>query len=185
MKLIQKYWLKYQKQSNPKWLGKILNEYNLILFGVAMRYVKNPEIAKDVVQEVFLIALEKLPHIEVRNIGGWLYTVTKNEALQVLAKNKQSQEWGTEQNTSQLSAEEDSFDKAIIKNAKDNLLWEAINTLNEDQKDCIIQFYIKDKTYQEIVDQGKYEMKEVKSHIQNGKRNLKIKLAHHTIFQKS
>ena len=64
-------------------------------------------------------------------------------------------------------------------NQKENtylLLENAINELNEGQKKCIHLLYFKEKTYQEIADLTGYSINEVKSYIQNGKRNLKIKL---------
>ncbi|MNL72987.1 hypothetical protein D3C87_1983880 [compost metagenome] len=39
---------------------------------------------------------------------------------------------------------------------------------------CVELFYLHKKSYQEIADSTDYTLKEVKSNIQNGKRNLKI-----------
>ncbi len=57
-----------------------------------------------------------------------------------------------------------------------NQLEKAISELNEDQRRCIDLFYLKDKSYNEIAELTGYTLNEVKSFIQNGKRNLKIKL---------
>ena len=66
--------------------------------------------------------------------------------------------------------------KAAEKEIQYTLLEKAIEELNEDQKKCIELFYLKEKSYNEIVDITGYTLNEVKSFIQNGKRNLKIKL---------
>lgn len=55
-------------------------------------------------------------------------------------------------------------------------LEKAIEELNEDQRKCIKLFYLKERSYNEIADETGYTLNEVKSFIQNGKRNLKIKL---------
>ena len=52
----------------------------------------------------------------------------------------------------------------------------ALNGLSKEQKQCIILFYYKNKSYNEIVDLTGFSTNEVKSYIQNGKRNLKIKI---------
>ena len=52
----------------------------------------------------------------------------------------------------------------------------ALEHLNTDQKTCIDLFYLKSKSYIEIVEITGCTANEVKSHIQNGKRNLKIKM---------
>jgi RNA polymerase sigma factor (sigma-70 family) len=53
---------------------------------------------------------------------------------------------------------------------------EAVNELSEEQKICITMFYLRRLSYQEIVDRTGFSMLQVKSYIQNGKRNLKITL---------
>lgn len=51
---------------------------------------------------------------------------------------------------------------------------EALHELNEDQKKCVTFFYLQKKSYTEIADLTGYTPMQVKSYIQNGKRNLKI-----------
>ena len=55
-------------------------------------------------------------------------------------------------------------------------LEEIIPNLKQNQRVCIELFYLQNKSYTEIAEQTGLEMKEVKSSIQNGKRNLEIKL---------
>ncbi|MEQ8424266.1 MAG: sigma factor-like helix-turn-helix DNA-binding protein, partial [Cyclobacteriaceae bacterium] len=50
----------------------------------------------------------------------------------------------------------------------------CIEKLKNGQKDCVRLFYLKEMCYKEIVDKTGIDLKKVKSHIQNGKRNLKI-----------
>ena len=66
--------------------------------------------------------------------------------------------------------------KATEKEEQYTQLEKAIEELNEDQRKCIELFYLKEKSYNEIIEITGYTMNEVKSFIQNGKRNLKIKL---------
>ena len=51
---------------------------------------------------------------------------------------------------------------------------EALKELNAEQQLCVTLFYMEKKSYQQIADQTGYSMMQVKSHIQNGKRNMKI-----------
>ena len=52
----------------------------------------------------------------------------------------------------------------------------AIETLNQDQKKCIELFYLQQKSYTEVAEITGYTLNNVKSFIQNGKRNLKLKM---------
>jgi RNA polymerase sigma-70 factor (ECF subfamily) len=48
--------------------------------------------------------------------------------------------------------------------------------LSEEQKRCVTLFYLEKKSYQEVADITGYSVMQVKSYIQNGKRNLRILL---------
>ena len=49
----------------------------------------------------------------------------------------------------------------------------ALDELNEEQKKSIVQFYLEKKSYQQIMETTGFSFLQVKSYIQNGKRNLK------------
>ena len=55
-----------------------------------------------------------------------------------------------------------------------SLLETSLNELNDDQKTCITLFFLEKKSYQQISEQTGFNLMQVKSYIQNGKRNLKI-----------
>lgn len=52
----------------------------------------------------------------------------------------------------------------------------ALENLNMEQQLCIRSFYLQKKTYQQIAVETGYTIMQVKSSIQNGKRNLKIQM---------
>ncbi len=53
-------------------------------------------------------------------------------------------------------------------------LEDAIGCLNEQQRICVELFYLKEKSYKEITDETGYSLNEVKSYLQNARRNLKM-----------
>ena len=57
-----------------------------------------------------------------------------------------------------------------------NQLEVALAQLNYEQRTCIELFYLQNLTYQQIAVKTNYSLLQVKSHIQNGRRNLKIKI---------
>ena len=54
------------------------------------------------------------------------------------------------------------------------LIEEGLNELNPEQKLCVTLFYLEKKSYTEIAAATGFTLMQVKSYIQNGKRNLKI-----------
>ena len=142
-----------------------------------MKYLKEAQAAEDLAMQVFEKLLAKLADQEVEHFKSWLYVLTKNECLMYLRKQK------TQGNQRFLPLSEQAF--------MENELWEhpdsedvleydlskletCIGKLKTEQEICIRLFYLEKKSYQQIEQQTGFELKKVKSYIQNGKRNLKI-----------
>jgi RNA polymerase sigma-70 factor (ECF subfamily) len=167
----------FYNDKNNEWLGILLQRYTLLLFGVCMKYLKNEEEAKDAVQQVFLKTITELPKYKVDYFKSWIYMVAKNHCLMKLRdKGKIPVEINDE-----LHGKADEADNIKKLREKDQLYTSmelAIQQLNEEQQQCITLFYLDKKSYQEITATTGYSMLQVKSFIQNGKRNLKIMLEH-------
>lgn len=54
----------------------------------------------------------------------------------------------------------------------------ALAALGEEQRRCVTLFYLEKMSYRQIAEQTGQAVATVKSHIQNGKRNLRIALVH-------
>ncbi|HEY0299512.1 MAG TPA: sigma-70 family RNA polymerase sigma factor [Arachidicoccus sp.] len=164
----------YQTRDNY-WLGILLQRYTLLLLGVCMKYLKNEEEAKDTVQQVFFKVLNEMPKHHVKSFKAWIYTIAKNYCLMQLraGKNLILEEW---KDSLTEPIEEDQVLKTIEKEQLFNYMSTALEQLNDEQKSCITLFYLSKKTYQEIAEITGFTDIQVKSHIQNGKRNLKISI---------
>jgi len=166
---------RFRKDGNQKWLGILLERYTLLLLGVCMKYLKNEEHARDTVQQVFLKALAEIPRTDIKNIGGWLYQVTRNECLTLLRSRKI---FIPETQLPEISQPEElSIPELLQEEDKLRELQQAISHLKKGQREAILLFYFERKSYREIAVLLNCSEKEVKSHIQNGKRNLKLELA--------
>ncbi|MEO1383805.1 MAG: sigma-70 family RNA polymerase sigma factor [Bacteroidota bacterium] len=53
---------------------------------------------------------------------------------------------------------------------------QALTKLKLEQRVCVELFFLQKKSYQEVASETGYTLKQVKSYIQNGKRNLKIRM---------
>jgi RNA polymerase sigma factor (sigma-70 family) len=162
----------YTDQDN-QWLGILLERYTLLLLGVCMKYLKNEELARDSVQQIFLKAITELQKYRVEYFKSWIYMVAKNHCLMQL-RDKQGKT--TVEIKESIAAETDETDKEnLLLNEKTyEFLNESLKELNPDQQLCVTLFYIEKKSYQQISEQTGYTMMQVKSHIQNGKRNMKL-----------
>ncbi len=157
-----------------EWLGILLQRYTLLLLGVCMKYLKNEEEAKDSVQQVFLKVIQELHKYKVEYFKSWLYMVAKNHCLMKL-REKQGK-FTAEINDRQMAQPEEETDRqALLKDDHALELMElALKELHTEQQQCVTLFYLQKKSYQQISEETGYSMLQVKSYIQNGKRNLKI-----------
>ena len=162
---------KFTNDGNNFWLGILLQRYTLLLFGVCMKYLKNEEAAKDAVQQIFLKVLTELQKYKVDYFKSWLYMVAKNHCLMML---RDKHVFIDVDNAKPLV--DDDFDIAALQDKEKTLtlIDECLNYLQTDQKTCVTLFYLQKKSYVQIVELTSFTMMQVKSHIQNGKRNLKI-----------
>jgi RNA polymerase sigma factor (sigma-70 family) len=153
-------------------LGVLLQRYTLLLLGVCMKYLKNEEEARDSVQQIFEKCIRELHRYKVTYLKSWLYMVAKNHCLMKLRERGQHR--AAELDESMYAPEETpSRLEHLEKEKAEQLLYEALPQLGTEQKTCVTLFYLEKKSYQEIADRTGYNLLQVKSYIQNGKRNLK------------
>lgn len=167
----------FYNDKNNEWLGILLQRYTLLLLGVCMKYLKNEEEAKDAVQQVFLKVITELHKYKVDYFKSWIYMVAKNHCLMKLRdKGKIPVEINEEIHGTSEDMEE--IKKQLEKDQLFTSMETALQLLNREQQQCITLFYFDKKSYQEITASTGYTMLQVKSFIQNGKRNLKLMLEH-------
>lgn len=166
----------FYSDHDNKWLGILLPRYTLLLLGVCMKYLKNEEDAKDSVQQIFLKVINELPKYKVEYFKSWIYMVAKNHCLMKL-RDKGKFDAEVDERILATMDDIDEKDKLIKKDNSLEALQEALYCLNKEQQLCINLFYLQKKSYTDIVKQTGFTLMQVKSHIQNGKRNLRILLS--------
>ena len=171
----------YQDRNN-EWLGIILQRYTLLIYGVCMKYLKNEEDAKDSVQQIFLKVISELHKYKVDYFKSWLYMIAKNHCLMKL-RDKHGITAELNENHLKYSDVNDGI-TAEQKDSTFRNMESALENLNHEQKVCIKEFYLEKKSYLQIANDTGFTVMQVKSHIQNGKRNLKIQLEKMTVNEK-
>ncbi len=166
----------YKRSSDLKILAALFQRYTPLVFGVCLKYFKNKEDSKDALMQIFEVLIESLKKHEVRNFKSWLHVSTRNYCLMELRKRKRS---GIVADQKSFSIENMEFSLSEHHSEEDpisgdlTLLKNCMDELPEKQKTCMQMFYIQEQSYKEVSVNSGFEIKEVKSYIQNGKRNLK------------
>ncbi|MFK8038211.1 MAG: RNA polymerase sigma factor [Crocinitomicaceae bacterium] len=172
----------YAKSASKLIIGEIFKRYGKMMYGVNLKYLKNTQDAEDVLIQSFEALPLKMAKSDIKNLKNWLYTVTKNECLQFIRKRKPNDSIDNTLLLKQNSENED-LEAVFTKEEKLTVLEKAILLLKSEQKVCIELFYLKRFCYEEVADKTGFEVKKVKSYIQNGKRNLKLILEEKDVFK--
>jgi RNA polymerase sigma factor (sigma-70 family) len=168
----------YAQTHNIEIIGVLYERYTHLLFTVCYKYLGNDADAEDTVMLVFEKLFELLKKSDILNFKSWIYTITKNECLMYL-RHKKSGDRIIEENLKKLESDiMESIGHNHLLSDSDGeqrirYLETAITGLCSEQKRCIELFYLNEKSYREVEQITGYTYNEVKSHIQNGKRNLK------------
>jgi RNA polymerase sigma factor (sigma-70 family) len=167
----------YKKHHQPNDLGMLLQRYTLLLLGVCMKYLKQEEAAKDAVQQIFSKVITEVDKYPIAHFKSWLYTIAKNHCfMQLRNKNHVLPETYLETKTDYI-AEEWPFEpiEQIKEKEKMLALMElCLEKLHPNQKECLSLFYLHHYSYQKICQITGFTTMQVKSFIQNGKRNMRI-----------
>lgn len=153
-------------------LGELYQRYMELVYGVCLKYYKDPETAKDSVMQIFEELVPKLKKHEVDNFRGWLHQVAKNHCLMQLRtpKNLKTVEFKTDV----VQSEQDVHLNGVLEKEENfKKLEYCLGTLSDEQRDTVKLFYLDGKCYNEIVEMTGLEWNQVRSLIQNGRRNLK------------
>jgi RNA polymerase sigma factor (sigma-70 family) len=163
----------FRTSGNMDVLAVLFQRYMDLLYGVCLKYLKQPESAKDAVMQVFEELVQKLPKHEVDNFKSWLYTLAKNHCLMQLRtpRNLKTTEFKPES----MQLEEDvHLNGVLLKEENLQKMERCLQTLSHEQKVAVELFYLQNKCYKEIAETTGIEWNKVRSFIQNGRRNLKI-----------
>lgn len=172
----------YKRSEEVVYVGELYERYAHMVFLVCMKYLRDEAESEDATMQVFEKMITDLKRYEVRKFKYWVHTVAKNHCLVLLEKRQKLRHKADEllETTQALIMESDAFPSLNGEDPREirlTQLEEAIVLLNEEQRICIELFYLQQKCYQEVAESTGYSLKQVKSYIQNGKRNLKIHLS--------
>ncbi len=163
--------LSYRKHPDPDLIGILFERYSHLIFSVCLNYLRDEEECKDVVLSIFEKLNQDLLRYDIKHFSSWLHTVTRNRCLKEL---KRKNAIVPIYNVENVQATQETIEHHDLTEIHLPHLNEGMNQLNEAQRICLQMFYIEEKSYNQICTMTGFTFKQVKSHIQNGKRNLKL-----------
>lgn len=171
----------YRASGDLAVLGELYEQYMELVYAVCYNYLRDEEEAKDAVMQLFEQLITDLRRHDVQNFQAWLHSVARNYCLMQLRTKKT---YTVDSLTDTPDLEQHLYTSSGTE-ASDQLDLEAnltqleacLQTLPDEQRVCLTLFYLERKSYAGVAELTGFDLKKVKSCLQNGRRNLKICLS--------
>lgn len=168
----------FKQTGEERYFTPLFNKYSHLVYGSCYKYLENEDDAKDAVLEIFEKLSADIRKNDIDHFSSWLFMVTKNHCLMKLRKAKsQGQKVEIVNMDSAVFMENGLEVHPNGENEKEALLQQmerCLQTLVDKQKLCVELFYLKRMNYSEVAEKAGFDLNQVKSFLQNGKRNLKL-----------
>lgn len=165
----------YYKNGDERALSTLYQRHSHTILGICAKYLDNAQDCEDAAMDIYVLLTKKLRKHQVANFKSWLYQTVKNHCLrQIKNKERQRRVLDDSRVFQQVSDNEQSPEKS---EKMVRALRKALSQLKPEQRKCVSLFYLEEHSYKEVSHMTGLPLKKVKSHIQNGKRNIRIALA--------
>lgn len=169
--------LEFKRSGNKNVFADLFKNHVSTIYGTCLFYLQDKDEAKDAVMNIFEKLMADLKQNDIKHFKAWLSFVVRNYCISALRKknttlknNKTYHEFEYQTTTyeEELKIESVNEDTLLL------FMQECLPRLKDDQRKCIEWFYLQNLSYRQISEISGYQISEIKSYIQNGKRNLKL-----------
>ncbi len=157
--------------------GRIFNDHWHLVLGCARNLLDDNAEAQDAAADIFMKSMPRLRKETPLNLKGWLYTITRNHCFEIKRREKLTPVLGSVDGLRLADERPDGLQLEERNSALAIAVHRALACLPAHQKTCVELFYLQECSYKEIAESEGYDLGEVKSYIQNGKRRLMALLA--------
>lgn len=177
----------YKATGDLELLGELYERYMDMVYAVCFKYLRDEEESKDAVMQLFEQLISDLHRHDIQHFKSWLYSVARNHCLMHLrSKESALQKVSVNEHDPDDERLQERYLTVVTDDEDADLAFNlsqmngCMATLPADQRICLDLFYLQQKSYVEVADITGFNLKQVKSYLQNGRRNLKICMEKHS-----
>ncbi|MET2984328.1 RNA polymerase sigma factor [Aureibaculum conchae] len=172
------------KAGDKKAFALLVKRWHSKLYNQAFWYVKDADLAKDIVQESWSVILKKIHTLKnPNNFGSWALKLVIRKSLDNLRKNRkeefnlyQYQENKHSANETNEYSKSNNYNTTSDSHATSKMVINCIKELPEQQQIVVRLFYIQEYTLHEIADILSLPKGTVKSRLFYAREKLKLKI---------
>jgi RNA polymerase sigma-70 factor (ECF subfamily) len=156
---------------------KLVNRHSSMVFHLARRFSKNEEVVKDLAQQVFVKAYERLDSFRgTASFSSWLYRLSMNHfrdyAKNIRRKNQRFSEMDDYAVDVQLG-HDDTPDDNIVQQEQSDQLFDALDQLPEEYSKPLLLKYRDGMSYKVISNRLGVSVSALKVRVYRAKKELK------------
>jgi len=179
--------ISFRKSRDNIYFVELFIRYLPLLFGVCLKYLNDVSSAQDAVICIFENLQKHIKDYKIDEFRSWIYNFTKSHCLQltqkkerVILKDVKNPVLKSIDNSIIECEYDEVVDLSEEVDSEENktaFLVDCLNELPEEQRASLIYFFVDELSFADIVNKTGYPLKQVKSYVQNGKQNLKTRMA--------
>lgn len=164
---------RFQDTGDAEYFAQIFGRHRRLVFGACRRFFGSNSLAEDATQETFLRAYKSIYQFHEGNVCGWLMRIAKNVCIDLWRK--QRPELGALEAGSADPPETANLDHLTAVNLAMRQVQEEMKSLAPAQRRCL-EMKMEGYSYEETAERTGLSVGEVKSHLQNGRRMLWLRV---------
>ncbi len=140
----------------------LIETYKESVFRTVYSVLHNQKDAEDATQEVFIKIYTSLPQYQNQGFKTWMTRIAVNHAIDLKRKRDRKKEVSHEEQPSEghLGLSED-VEALFFQNERRKLVLQKLDDLPAGYREVVHDFYIKEKTYQQIAEEQQIQVKSV------------------------
>ena len=165
------------QNGNRAAFGELFERYERHVFAVAMRRLGDFNDAQELVQEVFIKAMDKIGQLrQPECFGGWLRSITHRMAINMQIRNSR----GVSTEPEFLAAsciDESAPEDRMITQERDGQLYAGMENLREMDRQTLEAFYVQGQSLNEMSDQFDAPLGTIKRRLHVARKRLAREVA--------
>lgn len=161
------------KKRDKDAFAAVYQKYHRYLYSLAVKYLKDAQLAEDAVQHVFVKLWETTKNIEIEiNLKNYLYTMTKNYILNTIRDHKEEISLSYANAQIDIPGQDDII-KALEDKQMRSILYQGVESLPPQKKEVCLRKLETADSNQQIADKMGISVHTVKSHYQESVKILR------------
>jgi RNA polymerase sigma factor (sigma-70 family) len=165
---------RFRETGDNAWFAELFARYRKKVYYACRAFYSDSAAAEDATQETFLRAYEKLGQFTGGDLGSWLTRIAKNICIDQWRKRK-PEGVADENDLGEDGAVEIPVVPTYDLHLSAQRVWEEMRLLSPEQRRCL-EMKIEGYSYEETAARTGMSVDAVKSHLQNGRRMLWLRM---------